>query len=111
MKPKILSEIEAVLKVSGLASALPKWAKDRMCHSVAIDIVAYYEPLIEQAKSEVVREIIPHIKEALEAPTHEANDYNCEDWPIGQGCSGCKGDKIREEAIKWLATCESKYGG
>ena len=52
--PKILSEIEAILKVSGVAAFLPVEIKDKVCHSVAIDIVNYYEPLIEQAKAEVV---------------------------------------------------------
>lgn len=72
---------------------------------------AYYEPLIEQAKAEVAREILPCLREVLLASTHEANDYNCQDWPIGEGCSGCKGDKVRDEARKRLATFESKYTG
>ena len=34
----------------------------------------------------------------LNAITHEANDYNCQDWPIGEGCCGCQGDELREKA-------------
>jgi hypothetical protein len=61
---KRLSEVEAILKVSGIASAslLPEEVKGRVCHSVAIDIVAHYEPLIQQAKAEVAREMIEEIK-------------------------------------------------
>jgi hypothetical protein len=44
------------------------------------------------------------IREALGAPTHTINDYNCEDWPIGAGCAGCKGDEERERAIYVLDT-------
>ena len=68
---------------------------------------------IQQAKEEVAREIFeeiePYIIEALQAPTHEANDYNCEDWPPGEGCSGCKGDKLREEAIPRLNQSKSQH--
>jgi hypothetical protein len=42
------------------------------------------------------------IKAALLAPTHAVNDYNCEDWPIGEGCRGCKGDEQREAAVHTL---------
>ena len=35
----------------------------------------------------------------LTAPTHAVNDYNCEDWPIGQGCRGCDGDELREAIV------------
>jgi len=44
------------------------------------------------------------IRDGLNAPTHEANDYNCQDWPIGEGCRGCKGDKLRDRAIHTLDT-------
>jgi len=44
------------------------------------------------------------IQEALQAPTHEANDYNCQDWPLGKGCRGCEGDKLRQEAVHILNT-------
>ena len=36
----------------------------------------------------------------LEAPTHAANDYNCEDWPIGEGCRGCDGNELRAAIVK-----------
>jgi len=39
------------------------------------------------------------IRDALTAPTHEANGYNCQDWPPGQGCCGCDGDERREQAV------------
>ena len=42
------------------------------------------------------------IRAALEACTHEANSYNCEDWPPGSGCAGCRGDKEREGAVHTL---------
>jgi len=54
-------------------------------------------------------EALSLIKAALLAPTHEANDYNCEDWPIGEGCAGCKGDKLREAAIKAVDDEITKY--
>lgn len=67
---------------------------------------------LEQARAEVAdkifEEIEPRIKEALQAPTHEANDYNCEDWPPGEGCSGCKGDKLRKETSQWLVALKDK---
>jgi len=48
-KPNVLSEdeIEAILKVSGVSACLPKEIKDGVCRSVAVEIVAYYEPLIQ----------------------------------------------------------------
>lgn len=38
-------------------------------------------------------------KPSLSAPTHEANDHNCQDWPPGAGCAGCRGDELRAEAL------------
>lgn len=55
---------------------------------------------IRNVNSPSMSEII----EALRAPTHVANDYNCEDWPIGQGCRGCDGDEIRNKMIKMIKT-------
>ncbi len=40
---------------------------------------------------------------ALEAPTHETNAFNCEDWPPGEGCAGCDGDELRKKAQHELA--------
>jgi len=40
------------------------------------------------------------LEAALEAPTHEANDYNCQDWPPGSGCEACAGDAVREAALR-----------
>ena len=57
---------------------------------------------------EILLEIEPRIKEALQAPTHDANEYNCADWPPGEGCSGCKGDEVRKQAIEWLAALKDK---
>ena len=45
---KTLNEVEAILKVSGVASFLPGSIKDMVCHSVAIDMVNYYSGLIQQ---------------------------------------------------------------
>jgi hypothetical protein len=49
---KEINEIETVLKHSGIAAYLPKEVKARVCHGVAMDILAYYEPLIRQAKKD-----------------------------------------------------------
>ncbi len=43
-------------------------------------------------------EDIQKIRQALFASTHEANSYNCQDWPPGNGCSGCDGDELRKKA-------------
>ena len=43
------------------------------------------------------------VEQALMASTHEANSYNCQDWPPGEGCSGCDGDELREKARHELA--------
>lgn len=50
----------------------------------------------------ISKEDADRIRQGLLAPTHEANDYNCEDWPPGSGCKGCKGDHLREEALHAL---------
>lgn len=47
---------------------------------------------------------VKNIRDGLSASTHGANDYNCEDWPIGEGCRGCKGDELRDRAIYTLDT-------
>ena len=40
------------------------------------------------------------IREALQAPTHEINDYNCPtDW---DSCRGCDGDEQRKKAVHAL---------
>jgi len=44
-------------------------------------------------------EDVQTIKTALLAPTHEANDYNCEDWPPGKECEGCEGNELRQKAL------------
>jgi len=40
------------------------------------------------------------VEVALQAPTHEANGFNCEDWPPGCGCAGCDGDELRKKALE-----------
>ena len=51
---KTLNKVEAMLKASGVASFLTDSVKDKVCHSVAIDIMNYYSDLIhdliQQAK-------------------------------------------------------------
>jgi len=42
------------------------------------------------------------VQMALQAPTHEANDFNCQDWPPGEGCQGCAGDELRRRALHEL---------
>lgn len=44
--------------------------------------------------------------EALQAPIHEANEHNCQEWPPGEECSGCEGDKLREQALTLLTEGE-----
>ena len=41
--------------------------------------------------------------EGLRAPTHAANDHNCEDWPPGQGCRGCDGNELRKAVAGEIA--------
>lgn len=53
-----------------------------------------------EAESKRLRELLHLAINALRAPTHAINDFNCEDWPIGEGCRGCKGDEKRAEAIR-----------
>ncbi len=45
---------------------------------------------------------VEEIKEGLMANTHAVNDYNCEDWPPGDGCVGCRGDESRRSALHAL---------
>ena len=65
-------------------------------------------------------EVAEVLAEGCRACTHEANDYNCQDWPPGNGCSGCDGDEKRkaalarfdalvdEDADKWC-TCNDEH--
>ena len=48
-------------------------------------------------------EVLMKVRAALTAPTHEENQYNCQDWPPGAGCRGCAGDELRSEALHELA--------
>ena len=43
------------------------------------------------------------VANALRAPTHEANDFNCQDWPPGAGCVGCTGNETRRKALHEMA--------
>jgi hypothetical protein len=94
-KPKTLSEIEAILKVSGIGAWMPKEIKDAVCHGVAVDIVAYYEPLIQQVAREVFEEIEKHRGEFLWIPV-------AADWD--------KNFTVLKEA-PWYQLVKSKYGG
>jgi len=42
------------------------------------------------------------IRAGLMVATHEANDFNCQDWPPGKGCRGCEGDEKRRIALHSL---------
>jgi len=42
------------------------------------------------------------VEAALQAATHEANNFKCQDWPPGKDCPGCAGDKLRAEALQRL---------
>lgn len=72
------------------------------------DCAVYNEPAYPKGKCNcwwlISGEDLTFIRAALNAPTHEANCFNCQDWPPGEGCSGCKGDKLRAQAIHRLDT-------
>ncbi len=72
------------------------------------ELEAQAELSFRAGEEDMLQRIGPRIKEALQAPTHDANDYNCADWPPGEGCSGCKGDEVRRQAIEWLAALKDK---
>jgi hypothetical protein len=101
---KRLSEVEAILKVSGIASAslLSEEVKGRVFHSVAIDIVAYYEPLIQQAKAEVAREIFEEIENRVHTYDVNGNPVLHIDFKDSEGA-------IRY--VDWYKNLKSKYGG
>ena len=40
--------------------------------------------------------------QGMTAPTHAANDANCQDWPIGEQCHGCQGDALRAQIVDEL---------
>ena len=61
-----------------------------------------------QDRTVVLQKALNGAIDALNAPTHEANDYNCQDWPPGEMCRGCAGDEQREQAVKQI---ESVLGG
>ncbi len=56
--------------------------------------------LAPELKAEILRQdaLIEELVEALAAPTHDVNDYNCEDWLPEEGCAGCEGDELRRDA-------------
>ena len=47
-------------------------------------------------------ETVAKVQAALQASTHAVNDLNCEDWPPGYGCDGCRGAEERREALHWI---------
>ncbi len=55
-----------------------------------------------QARAEAAEGEVERLRAGCEAPTHDINDHNCEDWPPGAGCSGCDGDEIRTAALQGL---------
>ena len=57
--------------------------------------------LSERLRAECARwrECAEALADGCQAATHEANDYNCQDWPPGNGCSGCDGDEKRKAAL------------
>jgi len=58
----------------------------------------------------ISQEDMATIRTGLEADTHKPNDYNCEDWPPGSGCDGCKGDTLRAQALYILDTVLHRTG-
>ena len=48
--------------------------------------------------------LVDEMAKALAAPTHEANDYNCQEppWDLSQDCPGCTGDAIRHALLTRL---------
>ena len=72
------------------------------------DCAVHNEPAYPKGKCNcwwlISGEDVAIIRAALGDCTHEANYLNCEDWPPGSGCSGCRGDAARENAIHILDT-------
>lgn len=64
--------------------------------ATALDAVREMQRALEKAR------------QALEAPTHEANDRNCEDWPPGYGCDGCRGDRERDQAVNTVERAQAQ---
>ena len=64
-----------------------------------------------EASCAAMREALEKAKDALNASTHEANDYNCQDWPPGEGCRGCDGDELREQAVKQIESVLAALDG
>ena len=64
-----------------------------------------------EAQAAVMRDALRKAKDALNAPTHEAKGYNCQDWPPGKGCRGCDGDELREQVVKQIESVLSTTTG
>ena len=64
-----------------------------------------------EASCAALQEALRKATGALNAPTHEANDLNCQDWPPGEVCRGCAGDDQRELAIKQIEAALSATAG
>ena len=64
-----------------------------------------------EAQAAALQEALRKATGALNAPTHEANDLNCQDWPPGEVCRGCAGDDQRELAIKQIEAALSATAG
>ena len=82
--------------------------------TVSVDLTDAYKTTIERKLTlEIVklRRALKAAASALNAPTHEANDYNCQDWPPGAGCRGCDGDEQRELAVKQIESVLSTTVG
>ena len=50
----------------------------------------------------ISKETLETVVAALQAATHEDNDFNCfncQDWPPGSGCAGCQGNDQRRSAL------------
>jgi len=107
---RILSDVETILKVSGIARCpLPPLAKDKLCHSLAIDITNYYSDLIQQARQEVARELIPLIDKLFEALDHADFSNGIEANGVDEGrvmASQHTGELYRE-----YLSLKSKYRG
>ena len=77
-------------------AALAKWLREELpTISRQEEIIGDDADAIVLAVDALVA-LLREAEDALGAVSHEANDYNCQDWPPGQGCYGCRGASVRK---------------
>ena len=75
----------------------------------AKQVIAYYEPLIQQAKAEVAREIIPLVDKLFEALDHADFSNGIEANGIDEG--NVRANQHIGELRREYLSFKSKYGG